>query len=174
MRMIGLLLIFGGLAVAQAPPPAQSDQSPSLGDAARQAREKQAAAPKATKTFDNNSLKQAPPESVPAAKAPAAKPAKPADTKPPVDLEKKYRAQFAKLRSELKAAQAEDKRLHALLERASPNNPVNGGYLNPGVVKRLHDGIAANDAKILGFKTALEDLSEELRKKGLPASWGFE
>ncbi len=146
----------------------------SLADAARKAREKQASAQKAARKFDNDSLKQAAAAvETPQAKDDDAKPAKPAEAQA-VNLEKKYRLQFAQLRTALKGAEAEGKRLHARLDAASPNNPVNGGYLNPTAIKRLHEGIAANDAKIAEIKTKLDDLTEELRKNGLPAKWAYE
>jgi len=169
MRIVaGLALILCGGLAAQTPPP---DPPTSLAEAARKAREKQASQPKATKTFDNDSMKPAT-NGTPALSV-IEKPSTSKSSAPNgAALEKTYRAKFSQLRSSLKAAQAEDQRLQAELARVGPNSAaVLHPYYNPRTIQSLQSQIDTNNHRISALKTQLDDLTEELRKKGLPPRW---
>jgi hypothetical protein len=157
------------------PPPA--NPQPSLADLAKKAREAKASQPKATKKFDSDSLKPATP-AAPASPdtAVAEKPAATSGTstsKPDPDaLEKRYRARFSQLRNAQKAAEAEDKHLHDEMNYAGPNSAaVLHPYYDPKIIQALQSQIDGNNKKLANIKQQLEDLTEELRKKGLPARW---
>jgi hypothetical protein len=154
------------LQAAQTPPP---NPQPSLADLAKKAREAHASQPKATKTFDNDSMKKAPPATP--VRPVAAKPAAP---KPPntAALEKTYRAKFSQLRNSLKAAEAADQRLRAQMSYLGPNSAaVMHPYYDQPTIRNLQSQIDANNKKITTLKTQLDDLTDELRKKGLPSRW---
>ena len=167
MRYVaGLALMLCCSAGAQTPPP---DPQLSLADAAKKAREAKASQPKASKTFDNDSMKKAAPGTP---ERPVT--AKPATSKPPdaAALEKTYRAKFKQLRNSLKAAEAQEQRLRAELSRTAPNSAaVLHPYYNPRTIQSLQSQIDANNKKIRTLKTQLDDLTDELRKKGLPPRW---
>jgi predicted RNase H-like nuclease (RuvC/YqgF family) len=169
MRIVaGLSLILCcGLAAQTSP----SDPLTSLAEAARKAREKQASQPKATKTFDNDSMKSAA-NGTPALSV-VEKPSTSKSSAPnAAALEKTYRAKFSQLRNSLKAAQAEDQRLQAELSRVGPNSAaVLHPYYDPRTIQRLQSQIDTNNRKITTLKTQLDDLTEELRKGGLPPRW---
>jgi hypothetical protein len=166
---VGLVVIFCGGLQAQTPP---ADPPVSLAEAAQRAREARAAQPKASKTFTNDSLKKAPP----APDSPAAKPAasKPAESKPTdmAALEKTYRDKFTQLRNALKAAEAQDKRLREDLAQDGPNSaaPMHS-YYDPSVIQKLNSQVESNHQKIATLKAQIDDLTDELRKKGLPPRW---
>lgn len=139
----------------QTPPP----DPQSLADAARKAREAQANQPKATRTFDNDDVK-------PAAPGTPERPAEAKTSKQRTDpnlaaLEKKYRARARQLLVSLKAAEDQSRRL---MGDATPNNTIRRS-------RNQQNQIDANNKKIASLKKQLEDLSDELRHKGLPARW---
>ncbi len=169
------LILCGGLAASPAgtlawqgtptPPP----DSQSLAEAAKKARDQQASQPKASKTFTNDSMKTAAPETP---ERPTA--GKPAASKSPntAALEKTYRAKFSLLRKSLKAAQADDKRLQEELAVVGPNSAAAlHPYYDPATIQSLQSRIASNQKRMAGLKTQLDDLTDELRKKDLPARW---
>jgi hypothetical protein len=157
-------------AASQTPPP---DPQPSLADLAKKARDAHPSPPKASRTFDNDSMKKAPPGTPdrPITAKPSTPGPQSTDT---ATLEKTYRAKFSQLRSSLKTAEADDQRLHADLATVAPNSAtVLHPYYDPGTIQSLQSQIDGNSKKIATLKTQLDDLTDELRKKGLPPRWGY-
>jgi hypothetical protein len=178
--IVALILCCGptpSSALAQQPPTPPANPQPSLADLAKKASDAKASQPKATKKFDNDSLKQATP-TAPASPdtAVAEKPSTASGTSTPKPdpnaLEKSYRGRFSQLRAAQKAAEAEDKHLHDEMNYAGPNSAaVLHPYYNARTIQVLQSEVDANNKKIAGIKQQLEDLTEELRKRGLPARW---
>ncbi len=142
---------------------------PSLGDAAKQAREAKEASnkPKATRVYTNDEMK---PGTV------VARPDTKAKTEPMPNLaaiEQKYRRQFAQLRAGQASAEARGKELADEMVKASPQSAsVVHYYYNPTHIKQLQTSIDRNNAQLAQIKKKLSDLAEELNAKGYPTSWG--
>ncbi len=163
-------------------------QAQSLGDVARTVRAQKASAPKAKRTFNNDSLPKdgtistpnatpAPPPP-PAGTAAAAAPAKDAskDADAAKAEEAAYKAKFA----ELKKTQTEEERRLDLLQRelnmaqvqaySDPNKALKEQFDRSELKNRTAE-IDTQKQAVAKAKQAIADLQEELRKKGLPAGW---
>ena len=101
--------------------------------------------------------------------------AKPAE-KSQADLEKEYRDRFAKLRE---AHSYEQKKLDVMQRELNlmqmqfytdPNVALHEQTFRGEITKRTQD-IDQQKASIEKAQKAIDDLEEELRKKGLPAGW---
>ena len=176
---IALLMVSVGLTL----------QAQSLGDAARQIRAQKASAPKAKRTFTNETLPKEGTISTPNATpvAPAAPGAAGAAAAAAVvakdagkaakEEEASWKAKFA----ELKKAQAEEERRLDLLQRelnmaqvqaySDPNVALREQFQRTELKKRTEE-IDTQKQAVAKAKQAVAYLQEELRKKGLPAGWG--
>ena len=183
-----------GLLAAQAAPPPR----PSLADLARKARADKASAPKAKRSFDNDTIpKTTVLSSEGMGPAPAAKPegeakagdakegeakpgeAKPADAKPaekPKEEESVWRARFAKLRQTLDL----EKRRADVLQRelnlaqvqsySDPNQAMREQFARTEINKRVAE-LDAQKQVVAAAQKALDDALEEARKKSIPPAW---
>ncbi len=117
-------------------------------------------------------------EGAPAKPAAGKEEEKPAedDAKKKADLEKDYRARFAKLRENLAY---EQKRLDVLQRElnlmqtqfySDPNVALREQTFRTQINQRTQE-IEQQKAAIVKAEQAISDLEEELRKKGLPAGW---
>ena len=177
-QLIALLLCTAtaGFALQEPAPPAQNER-PSLAEAARKAREKRADQPKAKQVFDNETVAKGT-VSTPQASTPAADPQRsserPAQKTSTAALEREYRARFAGLREQLRAAEGRAKVLTDEMAKYSPTSvTVEHYYYDPQRLKQLQSAIDTNNKRLADLKQRLADLEEELRRKGLPSGWAL-
>lgn len=181
MKKLGVvflvLLVVSAAAQAQAP----GAPAPSLGDLARRARADKENAKKVTPTrvFNNESFSKG----ASAATDSPAKPEPPEETLPKAaaksessdsepDSEKAWRSKFAKLRAQLKSAEMQAEQLKEEMARASPSSATVVHYsYDARYVKSIQAKIDANNRQIEKLRKQLDDLEEELRRKGLPSGW---
>ena len=150
-------------------------QAQSVVDAARKARADKAADQKtdkkAARVYDNDAIRGGSKEGVSsfgAEKTPVVKPAGPSRQ----EQEKFYRVSFKLLRDQLKSAEAKAALLKDAMKEASPSSvTVKHYYYDAKYIASIQRDIDSNDKARAQLKQKMADLEEELRKKGLPASW---
>jgi DNA repair exonuclease SbcCD ATPase subunit len=158
------------LQAAQTPPP-QTPPAPtpppnpqsSLAEAAKKAREAHASQPKASKTFNNDSIRKGTPDTTGSTDTTGTVAAKPATSNPgntPTSLEEIYRAKFRQLRSYLRTAEIEDKRLREEMSGVGSNSAA---ALHPDYdsqrIQSLQSRIEANERKIAALRTQLNAMA---------------
>ncbi len=171
MKLAWLALIASSAFAAQEPAPPAPSERPSVAEAARKAREKRAAEPKATKVFDNQSMGKG---TVSTVGSPTAAPEKRVPAKATSDLEREYRARFANMRIQLVTAEERGKMLANVMAKYSPSSvTAEHYYYDPKKLRELESAIDANSKQIADLKKQLADLEEELHRKGLPSGWAL-
>ena len=153
----------------------------SLADAARRVREQKKEAPKATKVFTNDNLREAAAEAAaaPAGAAPAA-PGKAegaaAGAAAAAPDEAAWRAKFASLRHKLEQDQADLAVMQRELATLSlqkyddPNKAMAQQFSREDINKKTAD-IEAREKQIDADKQAIDDAETELRKSGGNSGW---
>jgi chromosome segregation ATPase len=173
MKKLLFALLFASLLI----------QAQSVADAARKAQAAKPAEKKATRKFDNDSIRDLSSAGVstvgkvgaPEEAKPVVEDAKPATKGTRAEAEKAWRARFAELRAQLKAAEVEAADLQVEMNKASPHTvAVDHYYHDVEYIKHLEISIAANNRTRERLKKQIADLEKELRRLGLPSSWAEE
>lgn len=165
---------------SQPPPPAPT---PSLGDAARKAREQHKDSPAATKTFSNddlNSIRNNGISTVGQAPAPPAETPK-AGTTPPAAEPKKdeayWKKRFAEARQKLALSEKEldilqrELNLNQQQFYSDPNQALKQQYSRDDINDKTKK-IEEKKAEVAQLRQALADLQDELRQSGGLPGWG--